>query len=66
MAIEVVTSWCTLMLYAKQVGEARITTRDYPSPENEHALQEAIARHDDYLQICLEADRMIDSPDLMM
>lgn len=52
MAIEIVCSWQTLMTYAKEVGQAKKSG----DPER---IAEAEARHEDYRQMCLKADRMV-------
>lgn len=64
MAIEIVTSWRTLFRLAGEEGEARIAFRRKPTAENKALLEEAIARHDEYKQLCLESDRMIHFPQL--
>lgn len=64
MAVEIVTSWRTLFMLAGRCGKAGLAVKADPSPENWAAYNEAVAAHDEYMQICLKADRMIDSPDL--
>lgn len=62
MPLEIVTSWRTLFRYAGEEGEARIAFRREPTDKNKALLEAAIARHEDYKQLCLEADRMMDFP----
>ena len=62
MTVEIVTSWYTLFQYAHAEGQARKAHAANPSSETETALNEAIAIHEDYRQMCLRADRMIHFP----
>ena len=50
--IELVTSWITLMRYARELGEARMFG-------DEKEIKKAQENHDNYVQMCLKADRMI-------
>lgn len=50
--MEIVTSWETLMHYAKEVGQARLSG-------DKERIAEAEKRHDAYRDICLESDRMV-------
>ncbi len=52
MSIEVVTSLQTLMHYAHELGQARL------SGDTER-IAEAERVHDDYAQACIRADRMV-------
>lgn len=49
--MELVTSWQTLMMYAKELGEAK-------KSGNEERIKEAQEKHDTYRDICLKSDRM--------
>lgn len=64
MAIEIVTSWRTLFQLAGAAGKAKIAFDADPTPENEQAWRQAVRAHDDYRDLCLEADRMIHLPDI--
>ena len=50
--MEVVVSWQTLIMYAKELGQARLSG----DPER---IRKAKERHDDYVAVCKKADRMI-------
>ncbi|MCG8053941.1 MAG: hypothetical protein AB2689_25715 [Candidatus Thiodiazotropha taylori] len=49
--MEIVTSMQTLMLYAKELGNAR-------KSGDEELIRKAQNRHDHYRDICLKADRI--------
>lgn len=51
MAIKLITSYKTLIMYAREVDEAR-------KSGDKERLERAIARHEDYRQMCLKADEM--------
>lgn len=53
--MEIVVSWQTLIMYARELGQARLSG----DPER---IREAKKRHDDYVAICKKADRMILPP----
>ena len=50
--MEIVTSWQTLMLYAKELGRARLSG-------DEARITEAKRKHDEYRDLCLRSDRVI-------
>ena len=50
--MEIVTSWETLMMYAKELGQARLSG-------DEERIAEAERKHDEYRDICLKSDRMV-------
>ncbi len=50
--MEVVTSLQTLMLYARELGQARLSG-------DKERIQNAKKKHDDYAQACIASDRMI-------
>ncbi len=52
MSIEVVTSLPTLMRYAYELGQARLSG-------DLERIAEAKLVHDDYAQACIRADRMV-------
>ncbi len=52
MSLTIVTSFHTLMRYAKEEAEAR------KSGDIER-LKKAIEKHEDYRQLCLKADKML-------
>jgi hypothetical protein len=49
--MKVVTSWATLMQYAKELGDARRTG-------DAGKIATAKKKHDDYRDVCLSADEM--------
>lgn len=50
--LEIVTSWETLMIYARELGKARLSG-------DEQRIEEAQQKHDEYRDACLRSDRMI-------
>ena len=51
MTILLVTSWRTLMMYAKELGQAELSG-------DSGRIAEAKRRHDDYRDLCLQADQI--------
>jgi len=64
VAIRIICSWKVLFRKAGEVGQARLRYKAALTDENKKLLDEAIASHDDYRDLCLEADEMIHFPDL--
>lgn len=62
MPLEIVTSWKRLFQLAHAEGQARKAHEAWPTPETAQRLNDAIAAHEDYRQMCLKADRMVDQP----
>lgn len=58
MALEIVTSWRTLMGLAHRAGQSRVAYNRNPCNETEEAMNAAVKAHDDSRDICLKADRM--------
>ena len=52
MTMKTVTSWMTLMLYAKELGRAR-------SSGDEESIKRAQQKHDEYRDLCLRSDYML-------
>lgn len=50
--VEIVTSWVTLMHYAKLLGDARRSGY-------QKLIEETERNHDEYRDICLRSDKMI-------
>lgn len=50
--LEIVTSWHTLMTYAKELGQARLSG-------DKCRITKAKQKHDEYRDICLRSDKMI-------
>lgn len=50
--MKIITCWSTLIQLAKELGKAHQTG-------DEQRINEAKLKHDEYVQICLEADEMI-------
>ena len=63
MPLEVVTSLRTLFEYAHAVGQAKLAYSAEPNEANQLRLDQAVAKHDQYRDLCLSADRMT-GPDL--
>jgi hypothetical protein len=57
--IKIVTSWQALFKYAHEEGQARLKYKDFPSEKNKELLDEAIKNHNEYRDLCLQADEMI-------
>jgi len=49
--MKIITSWQTLMKYAKELGQARLSG-------DEERIEIAQKRHDDYVEMCLKSDEM--------
>jgi ferritin-like metal-binding protein YciE len=64
MALKIITSWTTLFRLAHASGQAKLAHLANPSPETEKAYDDAVAEHDRYRDMCLEADEMIGLPDI--
>ena len=52
MSIEIVTSWQTLIHYAKELGQARRSG-------DKERIDKAKKKHDEYRDMCLKSDRMV-------
>jgi hypothetical protein len=63
-AMEIVCSWKSLFQYAGRLGQARVAYRAAPTEANAEAVALAEKAHDDYVQMCLQADRMVHFPDI--
>lgn len=50
--MEIVTSWQTLMQYAKELGQAKLSG-------DKNRIEEAKKKHDDYAAICIKSNRMV-------
>jgi len=64
VTLEIVTSWKTLFQLAHAEGRARIEYQKNPHEANAIILRDAIRACEDYRQMCIKADRMIDFPEL--
>lgn len=64
MKVKIVTSWRALFRYAFKHGQAALAYKRSPSLETAIAWAEAKKAHDNYVVICLTADRMIDFPEI--
>lgn len=63
MALKIITSWTTLFRLAHASGQAKLAHMANPTPEAKKAYNDAVAEHDSYRDMCLEADEMIGLPD---
>lgn len=57
--IKIVTTWQALFKYAHEEGQARLRYKDFPSENNKKLLDEAIKNHNEYRDLCLQADEII-------
>lgn len=57
--IEIICSWKTLFTLARAEGDARIKLKNSPTEENQAAYNAAAARHEQYRDLCLKADKII-------
>lgn len=64
MSVEIVTSWKTLFILASAAGKTKVRMIANPSEENKQLHEKAVKAHDDYRDICLMANRMMDFPQL--
>lgn len=62
--MKITTTWPALFQYASEAGKARIKYKENPTSENKKLLDKAIKEHDDYRDLCLEADNMIGLPNI--
>lgn len=49
--MEIITSWQTLMKFAKELGDARVSG-------DKERIAVAQKKHDDYRDACLQSDKM--------
>ena len=50
--VKIITSFYTLMQYAHELGQARLSG-------DRERIEEAQKKHDEYRDVCLKADKMI-------
>jgi len=62
--MEIVCSWKTLFALAAAAGRAKMAALENTCDDTEAAHRLAVAEHDRYRDLCLEADRMIHFPAL--
>lgn len=58
--LTVTASWRTLFQLAHELGQAKLRMIERPTEENAAAFEEAQRRHDEYRDICLIADKMLE------
>ena len=59
MGLKLIASWQTLFQKAGAVGKARTAYSLWPTPETAQSLNDAVADHGAYRDICLMADEMV-------
>ena len=57
--LKLICDWRVLFKYAGEAGKARVRYSNHPTEENRIAMENAINKHDEYRDLCLEADEMI-------